>query len=167
MRKLFLTVGVIAIVMTANAQKKADNTKIDTNGKYQIVSVSGTVFDIQGGKTDKGANLQLWDNNKSVAQQFMFIATSNGFYHIKGVGSGKVLDISGGKDTKYSNIQIWDPNYTVAQKFKLQPAGGGYFFIQTPQGNYLTSETIHMGKSSNVFLWRKKGEFAKWKLVKL
>ena len=88
------------------------------------------------------------------------------FYNIQNVNSGKVLDIAGGSDKINTNIQVWDINNTEAQKFKLIPAGTSasgthYCYIVTPNGYYLSSETVHQNKGTNVFLWHK-SIFAKW-----
>ena len=168
MKKIILTLSIVALMISVNAQKSSSSSSssgIDTHAKYMIITKTGTALDVAGGSKNKGANIQLWDKNNSTAQQFEFINAGNGFYNIKNVNSGKVLDISGGNDRTGTNIKTWDPNYSDAQKFRLVKYGSSYYII-SPKGWYLSSETLHRKKGSNVFLWNKT-EFALWRLVKM
>ena len=160
MKKLFLTLSIVAIMIGANAQKVNAQVKMDVNATYQIISATGTVMDVAGGK-----NVGLWDNGKGANQKVKFIATANGFYHIKDVHSNKVYDIARG-DAKGRNIGVFNSNLADNQKFKIVDAGSGYYYIMTVKGYYLSSETIHMKKGSNIFTWTK-NDYAKWRIIKL
>lgn len=159
MKKIFLFLFVFAIVTITQAQVKE-------GVKYQIINRSGRVLDVNNGSKDNEANVQLWDNNKSTAQQFTFVDAANGYWYIKNVNSGKVIDIYKGKDERKTNIEQYQINLSNAQKFKIVDEEEGYVYIMTKEGNCLSSETIHGQKGSNVLLWSK-NNVARWKIVEV
>ena len=78
MKKTLLTLSIIAITLCVNAQKTNDRI-VDVNSTYLIMSQRSSSMDVEGASKDKGANIQLWINNKIVAQQFRFIDAGNCF----------------------------------------------------------------------------------------
>ena len=159
MKKIFLFAFLFAIVTITQAQVKE-------GVKYQIINKSGRVLDINKGSKDDGANVQLWDNNKSTAQQFTFVNATGGYWYIKNVNSGKALDVKKGEDKRKTNIQQYQINLTIPQQFKIVDDKEGYVYIMTKGGNCLSSETIHGQKGSNVLLWSK-NNVARWKIVEV
>ena len=94
--------------------------------EYAIGSVSERqVFDITGGSTNSGANLQLYTSNATKAQRWMFSYDENGYATITNVKSGKVLDVSGGSKKAGANVQQYAPNGSWAQKWILVDCGDG------------------------------------------
>lgn len=94
--------------------------------EYAIGSVSERqVFDIAGGSTNSGANLQLYASNATKAQRWTFSYDENGYATITNVKSGKVLDVSGGSKKAGANVQQYAPNGTWAQKWILVDCGDG------------------------------------------
>lgn len=94
--------------------------------EYAIGSVSERqVFDITGGSTNSGANLQLYASNATKAQRWTFSYDENGYATITNVKSGKVLDVSGGSKKAGANVQQYAPNGSWAQKWILVDCGDG------------------------------------------
>ena len=119
------------------------------NGYFKIKSKSGNnmVMDVSGGTAYNGANMQIYEDNGSIAQQFEIIPYDNNIYKIKPKGTSGLhsLDIDTGSITPGGNLQIWESNATDAQKFYLEkissPSTNKY--IQTKaeystNGKYLT-----------------------------
>jgi len=158
MKKVF-TVVILLITLTVVKGQVKENVK------YQIVNKSGAVIDVHKASKDNNANVALWDNKKAANQQFYFIKF-NDFYYIKNVNSGKALDIKKGIDKKKTNIHQYQINLTDAQKFKIVDAKDGYYYLVSAKGNYLSSETVHGQRGSNIILWSK-SNVAKWKFVEV
>ena len=86
------------------------------------------VWDIEGGETNNGAKLQLWDKNNSQAQQFRFIYAGSAMtFRIENKGSKKYIDANGQKiDQNGCPIQIWKGHNNDNQKWKLEPLSEWY-----------------------------------------
>ena len=105
--------------------------KILEEGIYKInTGISNNkVLDIDGGKIENSANLQIWDRSKVQQQKFQVTYNEEGYYEIKAVHSGKVLDVKGGASKNGTNVQQYESNGSEAQKWILQRAGNGYYYI--------------------------------------
>ena len=91
-------------------------------GYYFLYPMNSTfAFDIEGGKTNNGALLQIWDSNKSSAQSFRFeYAGSPLTYYIIHKGSNKVLDANNSRIAQDGcPIQLWNKTNSDNQKWKL------------------------------------------------
>lgn len=79
------------------------------------------VWDIEGGSHKNGAKLQLWDLNRSGAQQFRFIfAGSPMTFYIQHPSSGKYLDASKSNIAKNGcPIQLWDRHGKANEQWQL------------------------------------------------
>lgn len=92
---------------------------------------SRLVFDVSGGSTGNGANIQIYSSNRSAAQQWSVerVDKSNGYVRIVNVGSGKVLDIQSGSNTPGANVQQYSWNGSRAQLWlPIKQADGSYVF---------------------------------------
>lgn len=101
------------------------------DGVYTIASKldSTMVLDIAGASNADSANVQLYKDNNTTAQQFRVTYQGDGIYEIAALCSDKVLDAAGGGTTSGTNVQQYSSNGTAAQKWMLQDAGDGYFYI--------------------------------------
>lgn len=101
-------------------------------GRTEIFSAKNTNFavDIAGGSSANGANVQLYQANKTAAQMFDLYYSGNGWYRIENVKSGKVLDVAGGSKRAGTNVQQYRWNGTAAQLWKIiGNANGTYTFL--------------------------------------
>ena len=78
------------------------------DGWFTISSASDAsrVFDITGGSSANGANVQMHGVNGTFAQDFKFVY-ANGYYRIVNAQSGKVLNVEGGNLCPGTNVQQW------------------------------------------------------------
>lgn len=139
------------------------------NGTYKLVSAlnSNYVMDVNGASASDGANVQLYEDNDSNAQKFVFTRQSDGYYTIKNVNSGKMLDCFGAGRTNGTNIQQYTSNSTAAQRWKVTNTGNGYYTL-TCKCNGLLAD-VSGGRSANgtnIQMYTINGSAAqKWKLV--
>lgn len=117
----------------------SENKNILGNGTYIISSVlnSNYVFDVSGASVKDNANVQLYQNNDSNAQQFIITHDSQGYVTFTNAKSGKVLDVSGGKPGNNKNIQQYASNGTRAQKWVVKKDGNGYNIISALDSSYV------------------------------
>lgn len=117
----------------------SENKNVLANGNYVISSVlnSNYVFDVSGASVKDNANIQLYQNNDSNAQQFIVTHDSQGYVTFTNAKSGKVLDVSGGKPGNNKNIQQYASNGTRAQKWVVKKDGNGYNIISALDSSYV------------------------------
>ena len=107
------------------------------------------VLDVVGGNTASGTNVQLFQTNGTVAQQWIIRKNSNGTYTIIGNGSKKVLDVSGGHSNDGTNIQIYISNNTISQKFNITSTTAKEY--ETPDnGKYVIKSNLSQDKAIDV-----------------
>lgn len=80
---------------------------------------SGKVLDVAYGGMQNGTNVWQYDNNGTVAQQWILEDAGNGYFYIVSKCNGLYLDIAGANIANGTNIQLYEGNSTNAQKFKL------------------------------------------------
>ena len=116
-----------------------ENRNVLADGTYVISSVlnSNYVFDVSGASMHNNANVQLYQNNDTNAQQFIVTHDSQGYVTFTNAKSGRVLDVSGGKAGNNKNIQQYDSNGTRAQKWIVKPDGNGYNIISAIDSSYV------------------------------
>ena len=100
------------------------------DGVYQIVLKNNKVLDIDAGKQDNFANVQIWGNTKVQQQKFRIEQIDDtGFYTITSINSGKVLDVQEGKQEVGTNVAQYESNKTDSQKWSIKKTDGGYYNI--------------------------------------
>lgn len=140
-----------------------------SNGTYKLVSAlnSKYVMDVNGASVSDSANVQLYEDNGSNAQKFVFTRQSDGYYTIKNVNSGKLLDCFGAGKTNGSNVQQYASNSTAAQRWKVTNTGNGYYTLTCKCNGLLVD--VAGGRSANwtnIQMYVANGSAAqKWKLV--
>lgn len=133
------------------------------DGLYKVVSVINRqyVWDICDSSMENGGNLQLWKDNGTNAQKFMFTYNSDGYYTITNIKSNKAVDCAGAKSADGTNIQQYTSNKTDAQKWKLTDAGSGCYTIMCKSNGRMidvSGGTASNGK--NIQLYRANGSNA-------
>ena len=93
---------------------------------FACSNASRRVWDVAGGSSSNGANVQMYDSNMTKAQRWLVHEDENGFLTFENTGSGLVLDVSGGKAELGRNVQQYVSNGTRAQKWvAVKGADGG------------------------------------------
>lgn len=138
------------------AEEKIYGTPPLANGTYIIESAlnKDKVLDIDGAKTNSGANLQLWGKNYTNAQKFYVEYAGEGYYTIKALCSGKYLDVEGAKKDCGTNVWQYDWNGSNAQKWLIKEAGNGYYHIISKcNGLYLDVSGAKTKNGTNIHVW--------------
>lgn len=119
-------------------------------GTYIISTASNPNYslDVKYGSKNRSANVWLYGNNETTAQQWMLRKDSVGYITFVNVNSKKALDVSGGKVKNSSNIQQYDVNNTYSQKWIAKKnTDGTLTFVSALDYNYVLD--ISGGKIQN------------------
>lgn len=100
-------------------------------GGYVIKSAlsSVKVLDAQNGGVKNKTNIQLYNDNKSVAQKFFAVRNEDGTFSFVNMKSGLALDVANGKGVSGSNVWLYSQNNSAAQKWKVNSMGDGTWKI--------------------------------------
>lgn len=145
---------------------------------YIIKSLQGNkVLDICGGRKDNYTNVQLYEYNGSLAQQWEIKKLDDKSCNIVSKNSNKCLDIYAGNINNGSNIQIFESNGTKAQRFTFNKVeelqceniiDEDYYYITSALSKNKTVN-IHNGSNknlTNVNIWDKNNkEYQKFKFI--
>lgn len=105
------------------------------DGEYYIKTAlnNSSVLDITGASKSDGANLQLYESNKSQAQRFTVMRDdSSGYYKIVNVNSGKALGLAGARNGYKSNVAQYTVNKRDnSQKWIIESNSDGTFTIRS------------------------------------
>ena len=142
----------------------SQNKNLIADGTYLIQSSINTkyVFDIYGGYTTNGANVQLYKGNDTLAQLFKITHDAQGYVTITNAKSGKVLDVYGGAAQNEQNIWQYTSNGTRAQKWVIKKDGNSYVFVSALNPNYVLDLSGGQAKSGrNIQLYSYTGSSIK------
>ena len=141
-------------------------------GTYIISTASNPNYslDVKYGSKNRSANVWLYGNNETTAQQWILKKDSVGYITFVNVNSKKALDVSGGKVKNSSNIQQYDINNTYSQKWIAKKNEDGTLtFVSALDYNYVLD--ISAGKiqnTQNIQLYESNDSLAqKFKLVRV
>ena len=171
----------------ASCRKSADSSLYTLNGsnaqKFRITrvkdtaDVSGTckilsslsekkAADIRYGGLDDGTNLQLWRDNGSRAQAFVFMRNADGTYQILNRNSRKALDVKGGGKEAGTEVWQYTCNGTDAQKWILIQEDGYTVLRAKCSGNVLDLACADLSGGTDIrsWPWNKSGA-QKWKIT--
>ena len=133
-------------------------------GEYFIKSALADhlVLDVPGASRDNGANVQLWDTNRSDAQKWRVSYDSQGLATITNVASGKVLDAQWGSSRPGTNVDQWSSNGTRAQKWRITSGDQGRVKIVSALDPAIVLDVAAANASAgaNVGLWNANGSDA-------
>ena len=123
-------------------------------------------LDVQDGSSADGANIQIYEQNGSSAQQFSLSYVGGGCYTITALCSNKVLDVYSGNTSSGTNVTQYSSHGGDNQKWVLFNAGSGYYYICPKVNTNLALDVYNAGSSgANVQIWERNASNAqKWKL---
>lgn len=120
-------------------------------GTYTIRTAVDTnkCLDIWNGSTENRANVQIYQNNGTSAQQFkLSYDASTGYYTIINMGSGKALDVYDGRAADRTNVWQYNSNGSLAQRWVITgSAATGYTIASAINRNYVLD--IYGGYAAN------------------
>lgn len=150
---------------------KQYNAEIE-EGTYIISTATNPNYslDVKYGSKARSANVWLYGNNETTAQQWMLRKDSVGYITFVNVNSNKALDVSGGKVKNSTNIQQYDVNNTYSQKWIAKKnTDGTLTFVSALDYNYVLD--ISAGKivnTQNIQLYESNDSLAqKFKLTRV
>ncbi len=110
---------------------------------YTIVNPkANTAFDLNGGQTHYGNNIQGYAKNTTCSQQWKLVEVDNDYVIVSNCHYNKVLDLSQAKATDGNNVQIWNYNrYTLAQRWAIRPEA------EIKDGNYAIQSALNATKA--------------------
>lgn len=145
-----------------------------TNGIYEISTSKSEnkVLDIANGSKKYGGNVQMYDSNGTVAQQFEIVKNQKGYYTIKNVGSGLYLGITSDWNTmsNYNRLIQGVSVNSKASQFIFTKNGNGTWVISSAWDNQFVFD-MNSGSTKNgtiVQIYKKNGtEAQSWGLYKI
>lgn len=115
---------------------------------FACSNASRKVWDVAGGSSSNGGNVQMYNSNMTQAQRWLVHEEKNGFLTFENTGSGLVLDASGGIAESGRNVQQYVANGTRAQKWiAVKGADGGLTMHSALNFDYVLD--IAGGSSAN------------------
>lgn len=145
-------------------------------GVYYIRSMvnKNYVIDNNGLGTQDGNNIQLWEYNGSIAQQWIVFTAADGYtlflnrtlgLDYNDVNTWHMMDLNGCNIYNGNNIHLWKFNDSKAQLWYLKKNNDGSYTIQSSiNRNYvvdLNGSGVYNG--NNIQLWESNGTNAqKW-----
>lgn len=98
---------------------------------FACSNASRKVWNVAGGSSSNGANVQMYNSNMTQAQRWLVHEDEYGFLTFENTGSGLVLDVSGGIAESGRNVQQYVANGTRAQKWVAVKGADGCLTIHS------------------------------------
>ncbi len=130
------------------------------DGVYAVQSAldNSKAFDVYGGYSANGTNVQLWNKHLETHQRWYleYHDDEGGYYTFTSPALQKNLDLYSAVAASGQNLQIWTANNSCAQKWHIIPNGDSYNIISSCSAGYAIDLANHQaGSEQNVQL----GEF--------
>ena len=128
----------------------AENADVLPDGVYTIATSndSSKVLDVASASISNSANVQIYANNGTNAQQWKVTHDAQGYVTFTNVNSGKVLDVFGGKSADGTNVQQYANNNSRAQKWIVIDNGDGAYVIRSAVKYGMTLD-VKSGSTAN------------------
>lgn len=145
-----------------------------SNGTYEIVTSkdNNKVLDIVNGSKSKGANVQLYQWNGTVAQQYEIVKNQKGYYTIKNCGSNLYLGINTNWNTmgNYNRLVQGVDSSSKAAQFVFTKNNRGQWIISSAwDSKYvidLYGGSTNNGSAIQIFT-NNNSQAQAWKLMKV
>ena len=161
MRKINIPILITILFFLLMIDVDARNLE---SGSYIITSAldNNKVIDLEYGLVKNNSNIQLYDSNNSLAQQWKFKKDTDGYYTISSSKNDNyVLDINSAIFANSSNVQLYKSNNTKAQKWKLIEDKNGYYTIVSYNEKYvLDINCANTINGTNVQIYQNNGSNA-------
>ena len=145
----FLEVG--SELSSLDVKAEASKGLLDENAVYYIETslTSNKVVDVASGSNNNGVNVQLYDFNKTGAQQWTVKYDEKGYATFINVNSGKVLDVASGQALSGTNVQQYQANNTYAQKWIVSQNEDGTYAIASALWPNLSLDIKNASSANN------------------
>ena len=132
---LILVAGGLAAVLAPGAVAQA---AVTSGATYTVINLnSGKCVDARAAATANGTAVQQYDCNGTTAQQWVFTATSGGYFDVGvSTSSAQVWDDTNVSPSSGSPIQLWTYGGGTNQQWKpVVNANGTYSFMPRNSSN--------------------------------
>lgn len=128
------------------------------DGTYKIYSAvsPGFAMDVKSASTSSGANVQLYTDNETGAQEWRIVRQGS-WYTITNVKSGKRLDVAGGSQNSGVNVHQYDANGSNAQLFRFYQTEDGSFYIMSKYGTVVDIASASYKNGTNIQMYKWNG----------
>lgn len=140
------------------------------DGVYSIVSSQkdSKVLDVSKASINDKANIQLYQNNDTIAQQFHISYAGKGYYSIITEHSNKAFDVASASLKSGANVQQYRSNGSNAQLWKFIEAEDGSYYIKSKLGTVLSIEGDSLNNGANINVQNMRSvDTQQWKLKKI
>lgn len=139
--------------LNSNILPSAASSGSISNGTYKLISAINNhyVIDIDGASLSDFANVQLYEDNGTNAQKFIFTKQADGYYTISNVNSNKLLDCFGAGKANGTNVQQYASNNTSAQRWKVTSVGNGYYTLSCKCNGLFIDAAGGIGANGPIF----------------
>lgn len=166
-------IGINAFTGTLNVEFDIVKDEM-SNGTYEIITSkdNNKVLDIVNGSKSKGANVQLYQWNGTVAQQYEIVKNQKGYYTIKNCGSNFYLGISTNWNTmgNYNRlVQGVDSSSKAAQFVFTKNSKGQWIISSAWDSKYvidLSNGSTNNGAAIQIYT-NNNSQAQAWKLMKV
>lgn len=166
-------IGINAFTGTLNVEFDIVKDEM-SNGTYEIITSkdNNKVLDIVNGSKSKGANVQLYQWNGTVAQQYEIVKNQKGYYTIKNCGSNLYLGISTNWNTmaNYNRLVQGVDSSSKAAEFVFTKNSKGQWIISSAwDSKYvidLYGGSTNNGSAIQIFT-NNNSQAQAWKLMKV
>ena len=138
--------------------KTKEEVKLE-EGIYKIVlaTAPNQSLTVDGGRTNDGANVQIWEYVGANQQKFQIKYDEEGFCEIIPIHSGKRIDVVGWGNE--ANVDQWSNNGgNDNQKWKIQKSErGNYHIVSKRQNLYLDAYQSKTGNGTNIQVYEASG----------
>ncbi len=86
--------------------------------EIQVGKTYSARVDIDGGRSDNGTNVKVWERNGNKAQRFKFHHLGNGRFKIYD-SNGKIICLKGRKNSNGTNVHIWNDHNGASVEWYL------------------------------------------------
>ncbi len=134
-------------------------SKTVEEGTYKIVMATNNKqsLTVDGGRTNNGANVHLWEYLDTMQQQFNLVYDGNGYYEIIPINSGKRLDVVGWGNE--ANVDQWSNNGGGDnQKWQIKKSkAGNYNIVSKRENRYLDAYQSKITNGTNIQVYEQSG----------
>lgn len=129
------------------------------DGIYTITSSisQAKALDIFDGSSRNGANIQIWNHNKTIAQKWqLHYNSTTGDYTIINPVNQKALDIYDARMSNGTNIQLFASNQTCAQRWQIVEVMPGEYTLLSACDTHMAMDlsSAQITNGNNIQLWR-------------
>ena len=143
--------------ITEKGTPKGEQTVEDGTYKIVLAHTPTQSLTVDGGKTNDGANVHIWEYLDTKQQQFKLEYDGNGYYAIIPVHSGKRIDVVGTGNE--ANVDQWSDNGgNDNQKWVIRKSKqGNYNIISKRDSLYLDAYQSGSANGTNIEVYEQSG----------